>query len=111
MKELRRAFLVLTVGLLSGLALVASAAGTAANRAAKVRHVDGLITAVALDGNRIAYGMHPASTKDKVEIWNVRTGKTTRVSGIHTQRDGDSSTGSGIFQLALAGTRVAWLTN
>jgi hypothetical protein len=111
MKKLGRAFLVPSVGLLSALVLAAGAAGTTTRGASTVRHTDGLIGALALDGSRIAYGVHPASTKDKVVVWNVRTGKTTKVSGLHTQRDGDSSTGSGVFQIAIAGTRVAWLTN
>jgi hypothetical protein len=111
MKKLGRAILVPSVGVLSALALVGSAAGTTASGTSEIRHTDGLIGALALDGSRIAYGVHPASTKDKVVVWNVRTGKTTKVSGLHTQRDGDSSTGSGVFQMALAGTRVAWLTN
>jgi hypothetical protein len=111
MKKLSRAFLVLTAGLLSGLALVTGAAGTTASHASKVKQIDGPLAALAMDGNRIAYGIHPATTKDKVVVWNVRTGKTIKVSGIHTQRDGDSSTGSGLFQVALAGKRVAWMTN
>jgi hypothetical protein len=110
-KNLGRAFLVLIAGLLSSLALVASAAGTTGARTSEVKHINGSITALAMDGSRIAYGVHPSSTKDKVVVWNVRSGKTEKVSGVHTQHDGDSSTGSDLFQVAIAGTRVAWLTN
>ena len=39
MKKLGRAFLVLTVGSLLGLALVASAAGTTAAQSKKVKHL------------------------------------------------------------------------
>jgi PQQ-like domain len=109
-KKLGRAFLVLTAALLASLALVASAAGTSTTTS-RVKHVAGPITALAMDGSRIAYGVHPSSTKDRVVVWNVRGGKAEKVSGVHTQRDGDSSTGSGVFQVAIAGTRVAWLTN
>ena len=111
MKKLGRAFLALVVGLLSSLALVASASGTTASSAPEVKHIGGPITALALAGSRVAYGVHPATTKDKVAVWNVRAGRTMVVSGIHTQHDGDSSTGAGVFQLALTGTRVAWLSN
>jgi hypothetical protein len=46
-----------------------------------------------------------------VLVWNVRTGETVKVSGKHTARADSTSTGSGVFQLAIAGTRVAWLVN
>jgi hypothetical protein len=109
MKRLRNVVLVLVFGM-TGLSLAASAAGTT-QLGAKVRHVDGRIEALALDGNRIAYGVAPVSDRNKVVIWNVRTGQTTKVSGVQTAHTGDSSTGSGLFGLAIAGTRVAWLAN
>jgi hypothetical protein len=46
-----------------------------------------------------------------VLVWNARTGKTTKVSGRQTRGADDSSTGSGVFGLAVAGPRVAWLVN
>jgi hypothetical protein len=110
---LRRGFLVLAAGLLSGLLLVASAAGTTADRSPKVRHLQVPVEALAIDGSRIAYGVGSKRGKvdDRVLVWNVGTGKTTTVSGKHTMHAGDTGTGSGIFQLAIAGTRVAWLVN
>jgi hypothetical protein len=111
MKGLGRAFLVLVAGSLSSLALVASAAGTTAVHSPKVRHVHGTVKALAMDGNRIAYGLEPASTQNRIVVWNVRTGRSTKVSGPQTAQTGDSSTGSGLFGLAIAGTRVAWLAN
>jgi len=115
MKKLGRAFLVLAAGLLSGLALVASATGTTATRGAKVRHLQVSVGALAMDGSRIAYD---ASAKDatnpkatnRVLVWNVRTGKTTKVSGRKTAVV-DGVGGAGVFELAIAGTRVAWLAN
>jgi hypothetical protein len=47
----------------------------------------------------------------KVLVWNVGTGKTVKVSGKKTAAADDTSTGGGVFQLAIAGTRVAWLIN
>lgn len=116
MKTLGRAFLVLIAGLLAGLALVASAAGTTATHSSKVvRHFQLAVSALAVDGDRVAYGLSsryaakPNTTS--VHVWNVRTGKTVKVSGKKTAHADDSSTGAGVFQLALTGTRVAWLVN
>ena len=111
MGRLRKAFLVLAAGV-SGLVLVAGAAGKT-TRTAKVRLVQGRIEALALDGNRVAYdvGSTTGRANNKVLVWNVRTGKTTRVSGTHTAQADSSSTGAGVFDLAIAGPRVAWMVN
>jgi hypothetical protein len=110
MKTLRGLALVLTAAAV-GLALAASATGKASSSAAKTRHIDGRIEALAMDENRIAYDVGPKGVANKVLVWNVKTGKTTAVSGKHTRTVDDSSTGSGVFALAVAGTRVAWLAN
>jgi hypothetical protein len=115
MQKLGRAFIVLVTGLLSGLALVASAAGTTATHSKQVRHLQVPVAALAIDGSRIAYD---ASAKfvtkthatNKVLVWNVRTGKTVKVSGRKTAVSDDVG-GAGVFQLAIAGPRVAWLVN
>jgi hypothetical protein len=115
MQKLGRAFIVLVTGLLSGLALVASAAGTTATHSKQVRHLQVPVAALAIDGSRIAYD---ASAKfvtkthatNKVLVWNVRTGKTVKVSGAKTAVS-DDVVGAGVFQLAIAGPRVAWLLN
>ena len=114
MKRVGRALPVLIAGLL-GLALAASAAGTTAASGTKIRHLQTAVGALAIDGSRIAYdagsryATHPQA--NKVLVWNLRTGKTVKVSGKKTAAADTSSTGSGVFQLALAGTRVAWLVN
>lgn len=116
MKKLGRAFLVLVAGLLSGLALVQSAAGTTATSGATVRHLQLPVASLALDGSRVAYSLssrdvpNPKSA-DRVLVWNLRTGKTVKVSGSKTAGADGSSTGAGVFQLAIAGSRVAWLVN
>jgi WD40 repeat protein len=115
MQKLGRALLVLAAGLLSGLVLVAGAAGTTATHGLKVRHLQVPVAALAIDGSRIAYD---ASAKlvtkthatNRVLVWNVRTGKTTKVSGKKTAVV-DDVVGAGVFQLAIAGPRVAWLVN
>lgn len=116
MKKLGPAFLVLAVGSLFGLVLVAGAAGTTATQRPLVRHLQVPVEALAVDGSRIAYdagaryATNPHAT-NKVLVWNVQTGKTVKVSGKKTAVADTSSTGSGVFQLAIAGTRVAWLVN
>jgi hypothetical protein len=117
MKKLGRAFLVLAAGLLSSLALVASAAGRPATPEAKiVRHLQGPVAALAIQGSRIAYDASakyvtsPHAT-NRVLVWNLQTGKTVKVSGRKTAAADSSSTGAGVFQLAIAGSRVAWLVN
>jgi WD40 repeat protein len=113
MKKLHVAFLVLASGLLSGLTLVASAGGTTATDSAQIRHLKVPVEALAIDGNQIAYDAGSALGKadNKVLVWNIRTGKTTRVSGAHTDKADGTSTGSGVFELAIAGSRVAWIVN
>lgn len=114
---LRRALLVLTAGSLSGLALVASAAGTTATSSAKVvRHLQVPVAALAMDGSRVAYDasaryVTKPHAANRVLVWNVRTGKTVKVSGKKTAAADSTSTGAGVFQLAIAGSRVAWLVN
>jgi hypothetical protein len=112
MTRLRSVVLVFAAGTI-GLALAATATGTTATSPTKIRHTQGALEALAIDGNRIAYdvGSTLGKNNNKVLVWNVRTGKTTTVSGKRTRTVDDSSTGSGVFQLAIAGTRVAWLAN
>ena len=115
MKKLGRAFLVLSAGLLSGLALVASASGTTVTGGTKVRHLQVSVAALALQGDRVAYDasswLDAKPSPNKVLVWDVRTGKTIKVSGKKTAAADTSSTGAGVLQLALAGSRVAWLMN
>ncbi len=116
MKKLAQALLVSAAGLLASLSLVASATGTTAAAGAKVRHLKVPVAALAIEGDRIAYDAsakyvtRPHAT-NKVLVWNLRTGKTVQVSGKKTAGADGTSTGAGVFQLALAGSRVAWLVN
>jgi len=115
MQMLGRALLVLAAGSLSVLALAASASGTTATSTASLRQLQLPVAALAIDGNRVAYDL---STRDaanarggnRVVVWNVVTGRTTRVSGKKTAA-ADRVGGDGVFQLAIAGRRVAWLLN
>ena len=111
-----RALLVLAAGSLSGLALVASAAGTTTTHRATVRHFQQPVEALAIGGDRVAFDLGARDTTNPnavnwVLIWNVRTEKTVKVNGKKTAAADTSSTGAGVFQLAIAGSRVAWLMN
>src|SRR3954464_15957491 len=87
--KLDRAVLVLAAGLLSGLALVEGAGGTTATHSRQVRHLQGPVAALAIDGNPSAYDASakfvtkPHAT-NKVLVWNVRAGTTVKVSGAKT---------------------------
>jgi hypothetical protein len=111
MSNLRTVSIAVIVGVV-GLALVAGAAGKA-SVATRVRHLQAPIEALALDGSRIAYDVGSTTTggKNKVLVWNVHTGWTRKVSGPKTAAADSTSTGSGVLQVALAGSRVAWLVN
>ena len=98
------------------LALAAGAAG--APPPAKVRPAAGPIESLAMDGSRIAYDVRgnlapgdPGSRCNKVYAWNVATGSLTTVSGKGTCDADITSTGAGVAELAVAGSRVAWIVN
>jgi hypothetical protein len=114
-----RVFLVLAATA-TGLALVASAAGRTSAGSTRTKHFKAPIEALSLSGSRIAYDLGTsfadrhgkiANRANQVLVWNLHSGATTKVSGKHTAGADDSGTGSGVLQLALAGTRVAWLVN
>jgi hypothetical protein len=98
MKRFSRLLLVLAAGL-SGVALLEGSAGAAA-RGTSVIRPHGLVVALALDRNRVAYAVG-----GKVTVWNLGTGKRTVVSGRQTAGDG------AVLGLAIAGSQVAWRTN
>jgi len=99
MKKLCGVSLVLAAGI-SGLALVASASGTPAV-GTKVIRPHGLIVALALDRNRVAYALG-----DKVFVWNLGTRKRSKVSGRQTRADAGK-----VLELSIAGSQVAWYMN
>jgi hypothetical protein len=114
--KLSRVVLVLAAGL-SGLALVASAAGTTSN-GGKVRVVLGPVQALTLAGTRVVYSVGANATtlkgklleqRTEVLVWDLRTGRTIKVSGPRTAQAGTVAWG-GVMELAIAGSRVAWLT-
>lgn len=96
------------------LALVAGAAGATAP--AKVKLAAGPIESLAMDGPGIAYDVRgdlsPGVRRcNKVLGWNVATGTVSTVSGKGTCEADITSTGAGVRELAVAGSRVAWIVN
>ncbi len=119
MKKLSGVLFVLAAGIL-GLALMTSAAGTTARAPKSQRLEVSPLEALALDGSRVAYDVAATRTRshgklvrhpNRVFIWSLHTDKTINVSGKRgTHADTHSSPATSFEQLAIAGTRVAWLT-
>ena len=91
--------------LLAAAVVAASAHAGTANRAVSA---PGLITALAVDGRTIAYTAGPSRRDcDRVRMWNLSTRRVTtlgrRTACVQT------STGTAVAQLALAGNRALWL--
>ncbi len=86
----------------------ASAAGSTAS-AVKTRHFNAPVTALALNGNRVAYGLGSTDghATGQVSVWSLGTGKTRTVSGRRTSTWPYNYAG-GLSEVALAGSRVAW---
>ena len=95
--------------------LLASASAAATVPRMPVRPAGGPVNALAMDGGRVAYDIGSSRNSNgagnKVLVWNVLTGKTTRVSGRFTSGADVTSTGRGVRELAIAGERVAWIVN
>ena len=102
---------------LAALLLAAGAAGakTALPPKPKSKATAGRIEALAMDGSRVAYdvaaGTGPKARCNAVFVWNVATGRTVRVSGDQTCRADSTSTGAGVSDLGVTGTRAAWVVN
>jgi hypothetical protein len=97
-------------------ALVVAVSGSAApGPHAFQKTTAGEIEALAMDGSRIAYDVSArygsAQRCNAVYVWNVATGTTRRVSGGKTCDADNTSTGAGVRELAVAGSRVAWIVN
>jgi hypothetical protein len=68
----------------------------------------GSVTALAFDGARVAYASgRSRSDCDRIRIWSLRTGRIMRLG--RTTACVETSTGTGIAALSIAGARVLWL--
>jgi hypothetical protein len=84
--------------------LPAGAAGAAARRVT----APGPVTALAFDGIRVAYASgRSRGDCDRVRIWNLRTGNVIPLG--RTTSCIETSTGTGIAAVSIAGSRVLWL--
>jgi hypothetical protein len=104
MKKLSGVVFVLAAGM-SGLGLMGCAAGTTASGTkggTPIVRLRGPIETLAMDGSRVAFSKQ-VGRPNGVLVWNLRTGKMTRVGG--------RQTAIGLAgPLAIAGSRVAWLS-
>jgi len=91
------------------------AAGGSAGATGQLRQTTGFIESLAIDGRVIAYdvqGDQPhGPVCNRVFAWNISTNRVVRVSGRGTCEADDSSTGAGVSELAVAGSRIAWIAN
>jgi hypothetical protein len=105
------------LALVLGMALLLAAAVAAAPSvpAKQVKRTNGFIESLAIDGSLVAYDVQGAQPKgpecNRVYAWNLATKRVTRVSGRGTCDADNSSTGAGVAQLAVAGSRLAWIVN
>jgi hypothetical protein len=100
MRKLRVVGLFLAAALL----LCVAQAGAAEQQAGKVKQTSRPISALAMDGSRVAY----MASDRRVAVWNVATGKTTVIKGTYPRKG--SGFGSGAGEVAIAGKRVALIT-
>src|SRR3954452_3538385 len=92
--------------------LVATPAPAAPGPAAKTKNTAGWIESLAMDGPRVAYAVEGSGSGcTKVVVWNVVTGSAALASGPATCDADSTSTGGGVTQIAIAGTRLAWVVN
>ena len=65
-----------------------------------------------MDGPRLAYAVSGGGGGcTKVFVWNVKTQSAAVVSGKGTCGADSTSTGGGVTEIAVAGTRLAWIVN
>lgn len=86
-------------------------AAAAPGPAAHVKNTNGWIEAIAMDGPRLAYAVKGGPTCTRVFAWNVLNGSAASVSGRDTCTADSTSTGGGVTEIAVAGTRLAWIVN
>jgi len=90
--------------------LVVALPAQAADPTPRVKNTKGEIESMAMDGPRVAYAVK-SDTCTKVIVLNVLTRSAVVASGRKTCDADNSSTGSGVREIAFAGTRLAWIVN
>ena len=93
-----------------GAALLASVAAAAGNPpGTRVIHTKPRLESFAVGGGRIAYDLEGGIGCNRILALVLRTGRRTQVSGKETCRADSTSTGAGVRELAVAGSRFAWI--
>jgi hypothetical protein len=71
-------------------------------------HLNAPVSALAMSGTRVAYDVTSnGRTRNRVLVWNIRSGATTKVSGVQSA-GADATAEGGVNRLAIAGDQVAW---
>lgn len=92
--------------------LIAVPAAGAPAPVAKTKNTAGWIETLAMDGPRVAYAVEGSGGGcTKIVAWNVLTGSAAAVKGQGTCAADSTSTGGGVTELVIAGTRLAWVVN
>jgi hypothetical protein len=96
-----------------GIALAAAGALVPVQAALADLRTKGTITSIAMDGPRVAVGIeHTIALCDRVLVWNAVTGGFVRASaGRPSTTCPLNRANGGVGQVALAGTRAAWIVS
>lgn len=90
--------------------LVVLPAGAGTRAGTKTRVTDGRIESMAMDGSRVGFAVQGKACT-KVFVWDPVGQSTALVSGKRTCGADSTSTGAGVREIAVAGSRVAWIVN
>jgi hypothetical protein len=96
-------------------AVIAASATTAARSASSAKptllSTKGAIESLAMDGHRIAYDLEARDRCNTLHVWDTASKKDVIVSGAGTCDADSTSTGAGVREIAVAGTRISWIVN
>ena len=96
--------------ILGGLALVSAAvAGTRLATPGRSLTQAGEIVPLALTGRKIAFGVGVSPAECRVKLWSITKGSVTFGLPKTPSCTIETSTGSGVFAVSVASTRVVWL--
>ena len=102
-------------GVLGAVVVIVAALATTATSAptAHIQTIDtrGEIEVVAADGRLVAYDVHAAADCNRIHVLDLSTGRARVVTGPITCEADSTSTGGGVRELVLAGSRLAWIVN
>src|SRR5437763_1775362 len=107
----RHLSLAAAAALAAAVAVLPAGAGSSSHP--RVKNVKREIESLAMDGPIVAYdlGARYAPGCNAVYTWNVNTNGGSIVSGKGTCGADESSTGGGVTEIGVAGTRLAWIVN